>query len=329
MNVGDRVRVIKGLEEGVVTKFLANDIVEIEIEDGFTIHVLKKELTLIASEEARAFGRTKTAPTTGKPAPPKAEPKKKPAIVAQKGVYLAYMQGQTHYTRLHVVNNTDMAVAYSLAKMVNDTQCQGLKAGVLAARSHEHVADFDLDKFEQWPALHVQLLYHHNELFTPRPPLVTVMRCKAATFYRNKKTVPVIERVGFLLQIDANEKGEPAQKTASQLREQLLGGSQKPTAVKTPRHVVRELDLHIQKLRTDYASIPEYDIMRIQLEAMEQHLDQAVAAGVDTITFIHGVGNYKLRDEIRRRLGKKEFVEYHKDAKKEKFGYGATEVKIK
>ena len=323
MNVGDRVRVIKGTEEGVVTQFLANNIVEIEIEDGFTIHVLKNELALISSQEAQIFG----APKREVPKAHEAKPvSKKPTIYAQKGVYLAYMAGQTHYTRMHLINNTDMTIAYSLGKVVNNTQCHGLKAGVLAPRSHDYITDFDMDKFEQWPALKVQLLYHHTELFTTRLPLVTEMRTKAATFYRNKKTVPVIEREGFLLQVDVSEK--PVQ--ATELREQLMGDN-KPASqpAPAPKKVVQELDLHINQLRDDYQHIPKDEILDIQLAAMEQHLDQAVAAGVSTITFIHGVGNYKLRDEIHRRLGKNEFVDYYQDARKEKFGYGATEVKIK
>jgi dsDNA-specific endonuclease/ATPase MutS2 len=50
---------------------------------------------------------------------------------------------------------------------------------------------------------------------------------------------------------------------------------------------------------------------------------------MDEIIFIHGVGNGVLRTEIHKRLSKNKQVEYFKDAMKEKFGYGATLVKIK
>jgi DNA-nicking Smr family endonuclease len=36
-----------------------------------------------------------------------------------------------------------------------------------------------------------------------------------------------------------------------------------------------------------------------------------------------------LKNELHRRLGKNQHVQYFKDAQKEKFGYGATLVKIK
>ena len=69
--------------------------------------------------------------------------------------------------------------------------------------------------------------------------------------------------------------------------------------------------------------------LSLQIKTFEQKLENAIAAGLDEITFIHGSGNGVLRDELHRRLGKEQHVQYFKDAQKEKFGYGATLVKIK
>ncbi|MGB5931214.1 MAG: DNA mismatch repair protein MutS, partial [Cyclobacteriaceae bacterium] len=59
MNIGDRVRMMKGSEEGVVVRFLQNDLVEVEIEDGFQIPVLKRELVVISAQEDEYFGSIK------------------------------------------------------------------------------------------------------------------------------------------------------------------------------------------------------------------------------------------------------------------------------
>jgi dsDNA-specific endonuclease/ATPase MutS2 len=50
---------------------------------------------------------------------------------------------------------------------------------------------------------------------------------------------------------------------------------------------------------------------------------------MDEITFIHGVGNGVLRDSIHKRLSGNKNVQYYEDVQKDKFGYGATKVKIK
>ena len=43
MNIGDKVRLIHSKEEGIVTRILPNNVIEIEIEDGFRLPVLKRE----------------------------------------------------------------------------------------------------------------------------------------------------------------------------------------------------------------------------------------------------------------------------------------------
>ena len=55
MNVGDKVRFLKGQEEGIITRFLEGDLVEVEIEDGFQVPMVRNELVLIAKEEDQYF----------------------------------------------------------------------------------------------------------------------------------------------------------------------------------------------------------------------------------------------------------------------------------
>ena len=55
MNIGDKVRALHEDIEGYISKFLPNDIIEVEIEDGFGIPVHKKELVIVSSQEAEFF----------------------------------------------------------------------------------------------------------------------------------------------------------------------------------------------------------------------------------------------------------------------------------
>jgi dsDNA-specific endonuclease/ATPase MutS2 len=70
-------------------------------------------------------------------------------------------------------------------------------------------------------------------------------------------------------------------------------------------------------------------MLTTQLECFEKNLENAIAGNLAEITFIHGLGNGVLREEIHRRLSKHSGVEFFKDARKEKFGYGATLVRLK
>mgnify|MGYP001801331685 FL=1 len=70
-------------------------------------------------------------------------------------------------------------------------------------------------------------------------------------------------------------------------------------------------------------------MLELQLTTFEEKLDQAIATGMDEITFIHGVGSGVLRDAIHKRLSTMKNINYFQDAMREKFGYGATRVRIK
>src|SRR4051794_12108172 len=89
------------------------------------------------------------------------------------------------------------------------------------------------------------------------------------------------------------------------------------------------IDLHIEQLSGDKARMSNTEILKIQLDAFEKQLENAIASGMQEITFIHGIGNGTLRLELHKRLGRHPHVQYYEDAQKEKFGYGATKVKIK
>ncbi|RUA33472.1 MAG: DNA mismatch repair protein MutS, partial [Bacteroidetes bacterium] len=69
--------------------------------------------------------------------------------------------------------------------------------------------------------------------------------------------------------------------------------------------------------------------LKIQLAKFEEKLNEAFMAGLDEIIFIHGVGNGVLRNNIHKQLSQHQNIQFFKDAHKEKFGYGATLVKIK
>jgi hypothetical protein len=54
MRIGDRVRLLRGTEEGYIVSIKGN-IVEIEIEEGFTIPAVRNEIVLIDKKESEAF----------------------------------------------------------------------------------------------------------------------------------------------------------------------------------------------------------------------------------------------------------------------------------
>jgi dsDNA-specific endonuclease/ATPase MutS2 len=88
-----------------------------------------------------------------------------------------------------------------------------------------------------------------------------------------------------------------------------------------------EIDLHIEELLRNPAAVNNWEKINIQLEHCKRCMEEAIAMKVTNIVFIHGIGAGKLKQEIRQLLSVYHGVEVF-DANYERYGYGATQVRI-
>ena len=317
MHIGDKVRLIHSKEEGVVFRFLQGDVVEVEIEDGFRLPVLKRELVVVAAAEAVAFRSQK--PAEIQPAVPKPS-----GIRADNGVFMAFVSLNDRELSLHLLNNTDWDLPYTLTHG-SDRLHRGLSGGVLKAKTSFKVQELAIKDFDEWGTFTFQCFYYTFGHAPERPPLLKKLKFRPDTFFKSKKNAPLLQRDAYLFQLDQEQPREPI--TAQALREKMMEKNEPAViSVEKPASVV---DLHIEKLSNNFLGMTNVQMIEIQLQVFETQLEKAIASGMDDIIFIHGVGSGTLRHELHRRLSKHKNVQFFEDAQKEKFGYGATKVKIK
>ena len=91
---------------------------------------------------------------------------------------------------------------------------------------------------------------------------------------------------------------------------------------------VPEFDLHIEKLVKNFRGMNNYDILTLQTETAQHHIEFAVRNRIPKIVFIHGVGEGVLKAELDFLLGRYEQISF-KDGNYQKYGSGATEVYFK
>lgn len=404
MNVGDRVRLLTGTEEGIVTRLLDSELVEVAIDNDFTIPVLRREVVVVAAEESSNFNRA--APTYGLgqqpgrnanaskkdrsqvPKPAAGGPAKVPPSLAEalaavassgpaaarapggkvpaagaapaaKGLFLALVNQSPELLGVTLINNTEAEVLFTYGEETAARPYRALAAGQLGPKaSTKPLAFLHLKDFETWPAAVVQLLPHRPNGDAAYELLTKRQAFKATTFYTSRRPAPVIGADAYLFQLDekaaaaitpeklaqeapaAPEPAKPAGIDAAALRAQLTGDAPaKPAAVVAaaapapaapvvaPPH---EFDLHFEALRPDNnEELSNTAMLRIQLDAFEDALSRALAANMHEIVFIHGMGNGTLRKEIHRQLSRNKDIKFFEDARKEKFGYGATLVRLK
>jgi len=397
------VRLLTGTEEGIVTRLLDSELVEVAIDNDFTIPVLRREVVVVAQEEDKNFDRTvpdyrpgqvpgKTAnaskkdrsapkPVAAKPAVPtlaealaavasnpagqaKAAGVAPPPVgqpAAAKGLFLALVHQSPELLAVTLINNTEADVLFTYGEETSARPYRALAADKLGPKAATKPLSFlHLKDFDTWPAAVVQLLPHrHNgeaayELLTKRQGF------KASTFYSSNRPAPVIQKEAYLFQLDEKAAAaiaperlteaapvlvpaapiKPAGVDITALKAQLSGDAPaKPAAVLAaakpapaapvvaPGH---EFDLHLAALRPDLQEeLSNTAILRLQLDAFEDALSRALATNMHEIVFIHGMGNGVLRKEIHRQLSRNKDIKFFEDARKEKFGFGATLVRLK
>jgi hypothetical protein len=92
---------------------------------------------------------------------------------------------------------------------------------------------------------------------------------------------------------------------------------------------VEEIDLHIEALVENVQSLDSGQIFEIQKARFIIALESGLTSRTKKMVFIHGVGNGRLKHEIRRLLDTQYagLVHYH-DASFKEYGYGATMVML-
>jgi len=312
--LGDFVRFVDEKMEGFVTRIIDEQMIGVTGDDDFEIPVLASKVTYVHGYQPA--GTTKTTGTAD-------EKPVTPGEFVQKGVYIGVVADAraNSVVHFHLINETSFQL---LATLTTDKQqvFKGEFAGIVAPKSTENMYSAQLADLQVWPKFIFSVLFSTKQNIEPPAPLSVHEKFKAKDFSTTKKNIPLLNQPGWLIRLDEPELVIDAQK----LKESFFETPTEKIVIEKP---VSEVDLHIEKLRDDYQFLSSSEIMEIQLAHFHKALDAAIVHQLPDITFIHGAGNGTLRNELHKQLGRHKKVQTFMDARKEKFGYGATKVLLK
>lgn len=310
--LGDFVRFVEEKREGFITRIIDEQMIGVTGDDDFEIPVLASKVTSVHGREAE---KQEQQPTAIAEIPTQ-------EFVA-KGIYLAAVPEKqvTSVVQFYLINNTSYTLLASFTTEKSQ-EFKGEYAGLIAPKTAVKVYSAALPDISIWPKFIFQILYHSKQKADFLDPLVYTEQFKAKSFAGSKTAVHVLNQQGWQFQLDAAEVKVDAQK----LKESFFKSPEEKKVVEKP---AKEIDLHIEKLREDYQFLSSSDIIKTQLERFQKTLDAAIVHQLPSVVFIHGVGNGILRHEIHKVVSKHPQIKTFMDARKEKFGYGATEVFLK
>ncbi|MCD6658742.1 MAG: DUF2027 domain-containing protein [Lentimicrobium sp.] len=364
LNIGDKVRFLNEKGEGIVTRILGNNMVNVAIEEGFELPVLATELIKIepAGAAGRFFDRQINVDFTQNTGTPKTGESKPTSIeipasqdfedritplfrqsgaLSQEGVYLAYVPRDqkiliTGKVDIYLVNNTRSDLIYSFLLREQNQMYSGVDYDVISPYSKIIIETIDRDDIEGWSEGIIQAIFHRDESGEVLAPLHSSFKIKPVRFYKesNYQDFRLIGQNALVVLL-GDTAGQKILGDEDALRGIDPAVRQKVSAIAPPAYIDRhkigfreaEVDLHISMLREDYPEMSNNEILKYQLEYFARMLDSAISNNYYKVVFIHGIGNGTLKSAIIAALADYENVEF-KNAAFSKYGNGAVEIII-
>ncbi len=311
MNIGDKVKLTNTKETGIITNILRGDQVEVEL-DGWNNRQIFSKLELRPISQSVNNQSVETG-IVGKS--------------IEKGIYLAFVP-QKFPTGdgliLHLINTTDWDLPFTLS-IEKSGKTTGIMAGFLKKNSTQRaMKDLLVANFEDWKSMSFSSLYFIENSSETKAATITNKKFQASTFFQNKKKAPILEKEAYLFQLDE----KPLLFDLNEIKEKMFETSSISGQISSTKPA-SEVDLHIENLSKTYWRLSNAEIFELQLKTFEENLEQAIASGLDELVFIHGVGEGKLEAAIHQKLKGHKNVASFGRASQQKYGEGATVVKVK
>ncbi|MBI1183207.1 hypothetical protein GC194_02965 [bacterium] len=310
---GDKVRFLNEDGEGIVVAVQGNGVM-VRTADGFDIPYPAAQLVKFESGNPR-FEREKE------------EDAAIDELRSEHGIFLSYQKKSTDLCKVFLVNQTTYPLYFSLCEQVGN-RWKGRLDGMLPSGAFAEVASRFMSQLERWPIVSVRILYLGDDKELPEPKSFE-HKVVAKKFLSTLATTPVMNKEGYLFQLDGDEWREQQVELKSKLKQIFKNaGAAEQVLDETSLRIPDVIDLHIEAIPTAPPNLSTKSILRFQLNYADEMLDKAVAAGKAKITFIHGAGDGVLKREIQEMARKNPHVTSFGKADPSKYGGGATFLKL-
>ena len=310
MKIGDRVRLLRGTEEGTIVSIKGDKLVEVEIDDGFIIPALKNEVVVIDKKEAEEFQIEETNDPTFQ--------QKRQKDHIPPGLYIGLSLIQGNQYQAYFINQLSDVVLYAISQ--NDRKTISGKAhGICNGFESVEIGELTTSIFNPSKKLNVQVIIYENKTQLKKNPLNIDLDLE-----KEKLTETVfldsIDKEIFLIRI---EEKQMAKIDVELIKEKLFESNDFPEINKESKTLLTEktIDLHVDASSADLKS---NEILEYQLNKFEKAYDNALLMNLKELKIIHGIGAGILRNEIHKRISAKKEVKSFEDSDKEKFGFGST-----
>lgn len=347
--VGDKVKFLNDTGGGVVSGIIDNKLVNVRIEEGFDVPVLISELVADIDENQLMEKHEEYPVVKDKPVELDAVPVEvneseiSPRNLPEgafKNIYFGFVpkEESVNYNsdiNAYLINDSEFYVFYIIGYQEKDSFYY-IKSGMLEANTKEHIRTFSQSEISKIRKFHFQVMFVSRGRYFPQVPVNEYISISSMGLYKESsyKENDFFDRKAVIFEIFSDEFKKEAEKITNSEISRSIADKDKNENIETGKKVkqgksdIEEVDLHIHEITDNYSNLSEGEILEIQLKRFYSVLEEAINDRNRKIVFIHGIGNGKLKYEIRKALDTKYPGLEYQDASFKDYGFGATLVTI-
>jgi hypothetical protein len=360
--VGDKVKFLNDVGGGVVAR-VKHEIAYVETSDGFEIPAPFSELVKVEESGFGGLKQNLIIPSKSPQKKPLAhvpEPDGKDEfeededfadddeeIITTENSTLSIVLGLVpakakgrHEPDFHVYLVSDCAyrMLYTFS-IVKDNFVHGRKAGIVEEDTQVLITSFTTAELKQIQSFKINCVFYKKGDYLPHEPLIYEYKVDTLSMVdpANWKENDYFEEDGITVNITEMSLLYEIERLVTETEDKfIIQKKRKDTPKQSPNKPIRvvntdaeEVDLHIEQLVDNHEGLGATEILDIQMSKFTIALEGAIRSKTKNIIFIHGVGNGKLKFEIRKTLDSKYPKLRYQDASFMEYGYGATMVMVK
>ena len=240
---------------------------------------------------------------------------------------------------VHLISDCAYRMLYTFS-IVKDNFVRGRKVGHMEDDTKVLVTTFTLTELKEIQSFKINCIFYKKGIYLPHEPVIYEYKVDALVmadpgtweendYFDEKAIVINITEMSLLYEIERMVTETEDKFIIQKKRKDLQPKKQVLKPIVSAESDIEEIDLHIEQLVDDFSALSAGEIVDIQMGRFTVALEGAIRGKTKKIVFIHGVGNGKLKYEIRKTLDSKYPKLRYQDASFKEYGYGATMVMVK
>ncbi|WP_439185711.1 DUF2027 domain-containing protein [Carboxylicivirga taeanensis] len=336
VKAGDVVRFLDTNGGGVVTR-VDGKLAYVEDQDGFEVPVLVNECVVIRDEKPKNKGGIQ--PAEAEEAEDDYEFVEEVGDDSASQFYIAFLQGDnpgqaSGNLRVQAINDSNYFIYYTISNLRKDGSLDLFYHGEVEPNTKvvlDKLGVMQLDD-RQWQVN--LILFKKGKTYKNVAPISEVVKIKATRFLKDNVFIDndyYHEKAVLLPVIKGEFERKLEELSDKEIKKAIREKERQPVKKKVSRRdddKMLEVDLHIDELIDSAAGLSNGEIITIQLDRFKQVMEDNKQNKGRKIVFIHGVGNGRLKNELRKLLDRHYKKHTYQDASFQEYGYGATMVII-